>query len=139
MFCFWGNVSGVENQNNDIPVNPLYQMEFDDWWFQGYANCPNNPPVAGTYLELEAGSSKMIQLSHNIGQTTFAYNGEYVGIYPSGSNTAPYVVAGGCVNDGALHTTGISDVGGTALMIAYVSEIADVTTENLVVISVNDT
>jgi hypothetical protein len=139
MFCQWGNQTGVQNSNNNVPVYPLYQLEFEDWWFQGVWDCPSFPPEEGVFLELEAGGIKTLELSHNIAQTTLAYNGEYAGIYPNGSNYPPYPVAGGCVNDGALHTTGQSGVGGTALMISYVSEIADVTQDNLVVISVNDT
>jgi hypothetical protein len=43
---------------------------------------------------------------------------------------------GGCIIDGAMHTTGKSDAAGTAFSIAYVSDITDVTPDNLVVFTV---
>jgi hypothetical protein len=138
MFCQWGNVTGVKNTNNNLPVNPLYDMVLEDWWFQAVWDCPNFPPDDGVYLELEAGGSVMLELSHNIGQTTLSFNGQNAGIYPDGSDNTPVVLAGQqCVNDGALHTTGQSGTGGTSIAVAWVSDISQVTQDNLVVISTN--
>ena len=33
MYCR-GGLAGENNQNSNLPVNPLYQLFKQDWWFQ---------------------------------------------------------------------------------------------------------
>ena len=53
-------------------------------------------------------------------------------VHPDDMNSPP----GGCVPDGALHTSNESYAAGTAWAISYESELSAVTMENLAVFSV---
>jgi hypothetical protein len=44
MYCQNGLV-GQENMNNNLPVNPLYQLSKEDWWFQHDRGCDQAPPA----------------------------------------------------------------------------------------------
>jgi hypothetical protein len=141
MYCLGGNVTGVDDQNTELAVNPLYQKSFKDFWFQHDRGCDLVPPKAGVFLELPAGGQVTLELAHNRAQTTLSYNGKYAGEWPDGKSHPEdwngNGLPGGCIqNDGAMHTCNQSTAAGTALAISYQSNLADVTLDNLVVFSV---
>ena len=80
--------------------------------------------------------------AHNRGQTTLSFDGAFAREWPDGlshpedwnGNAFP---PENCIqDDGQLHTSNQSTAAGTALAISYVSNLQDVTIENLVVFSV---
>lgn len=141
MYCRNGTDPNVDNQNNNLPVGPLYNHTKEDWWFQHHRGCDAAPPKAGEFLELPANGDFTVELAHNRAFTTLSYNGKSVSDWPDGkqhpedwngwgTDGLPAV----CLKeDGALHTWNHSWAGGTAFAISYQSEIKDVTMENLVV------
>src|ERR1700709_560767 len=77
MYCFGGNVTGVDDPNTNTAVNPPGDLPFDQWLFQADRGCDLMPPAPGVYLELPAGETVQLQLTHNRAQTTYSYNGAY--------------------------------------------------------------
>jgi hypothetical protein len=141
MYCLGGNVTGVDDQNTELAVNPLYQKSFKDFWFQHDRGCDLAPPAPGDILELPAGGQVTLELAHNRAQTTLSYNGQYAGEWPDGKSHPEdwngNGVGDGCIqDDGAMHTYNQSSAAGTALAISYQSSLSQVTLENLVVFSV---
>ena len=142
MFCLNGTTAGVDNQNNNAPVSPLYQLSKTDWWFQHDRGCDYFPPAPGNFLEIPAGGQVTLELAHNRAQTSLSYNGAYAGEWPDGKahpedwNGNAYPPENCIHDDGAMHTSNESMAAGTALAISYVSDLRDVTIENLVVFSV---
>jgi hypothetical protein len=57
-------------QNWNVPVNPLYRLPADDWWFQHDRGCDALEPPPGEFLELPAGGTFTVELAHNKLQTT---------------------------------------------------------------------
>lgn len=139
MYCKNGNVTGVDDQNTNTCVNPLYMLPKEKWWFQADRDCPNFPPPEGEFLKIPAGGNITVELAHNRAQTTLSYDGKYTTQWPDGGqHPADWEGEnGGCVSDGALHTKNFSNTAGTAFAIAYKSKIDDVTIEDLVVFSVH--
>ncbi|KAG0645601.1 hypothetical protein D0Z07_8500 [Hyphodiscus hymeniophilus] len=135
MYCKGGNQT-TDNPNTDTAVNPLYQLPQEDWWFQHDRNCDSYPPPAGEFLEIPAGGSINVELAHNRAQTTLSFNGQFASDWPDGQDHPDdWNASPNCLSDGALHTSNESTTAGTAFAISYVSELADVTMENLVVFS----
>ncbi|KAF2475468.1 uncharacterized protein BDR25DRAFT_279546 [Lindgomyces ingoldianus] len=146
MYCRGGNDTTKDEPNTNLAVNPLYQLDKADWWFQHDRGCDAAPPAAGEFLEIPANGEFTVELAHNRAQTTLSYGGKFVSDWPdggqhpddwSGWNTdgTPAV----CLKeDGALHTYNESSAGGTAFAISYHSDIKDVTIENLVVFTTLD-
>ena len=138
MYCAFGNTTTSTDNNNNLPVNPLYNLSKADWWFQHDRGCDNAPPAEDSFLEIPAGGSFTVELAHNRAQTSLAYDGAFVSDWPDGKdhpddmNAAP----GECVPDGALHTSNQSYAAGTAFAISYQSDLSAVTLENLAVFSV---
>lgn len=142
MYCKGGNVTGVDDNNTDTAVNPLYQMIQEDWWFQHYIGCDEVPPPEGEFLELPAGGTFTVELAHNRAQTTLSYDGQFTSEWPDGQqhpeNWGGDPLDGeGCIqNDGAMHVQNQSMATGTAFAISYQSDISAVTMENLAVFTV---
>ena len=141
MYCLGGNVPGVDNPNTNTAVLPLFNLTFEDFWFQHDRGCDLVPPADGDILELPAGGNVTLELAHNRGQTTLSFNSEYAGEWPDGQphpeNWNGTGLPEGCIqNDGAMHVQNHSMAAGTALAISYQSNIQDVTLENLVVFSI---
>lgn len=137
MYCQNGT-GNVDDPNTNTPVGPLYQLSKSDWWFQHDRGCDAKPPEDGDVLSLPANGSFTVELAHNRAFTTLSYDGTLTSVWPDGKdypedrNGAP--TGEGCIqDDGALHTHNESTAAGTAFAISYVSELADVTMENLVV------
>ena len=142
MYCLNGTTPGTDNPNNDVPVRPLYQLSKTDWWFQHDRGCDQFPPATEDYLELPAGGQATLELAHNRAQTTLSFDGASAGDWPDGRshpedwNGSAYPPENCIQDDGAMHTSNESTAAGTALAISYVSNLEDVTIENLVVFSI---
>lgn len=135
MYCLEGN-SGSNNENSNDIISPLYQLPKSQWWMHAVNNCDKFPPPAGTFLELPAGGSFSGEIANNRAFTSLGFNGQYAGDWPDGT-AAPIIPSNGdCISSPLLHAHGESDAAGTAFAISYVSDIGDVTPENLVVFTV---
>jgi hypothetical protein len=146
MYCRGGADATKDEQNTNLAVNPLYNLEKEDWWFQHHRGCDAVPPKAGEFLEVPANGEFTVELAHNRAFTTLSYNGRLITDWPDGKEHPEdwngYGTDGTravCLkDDGALHTYNESSAGGTAFAISYHSEIKDVTMENLVVFTTLD-
>jgi hypothetical protein len=141
MYCLGGNVAGQDDPNTNTAVNPLYNLSFQDFWFQHDRGCDQVPPADGDILELPAGGQVTLELAHNRAQTSLSYNGQNAGEWPDGKahpeDWNGNGVGDGCIqDDGAMHTCNETTAAGTALAISYQSDLSKVTPENLVVFSV---
>ncbi|THH29416.1 hypothetical protein EUX98_g4758 [Antrodiella citrinella] len=126
----WGfNVTAQTFPYDNRPVAPLVNLTFDKWWFHGHLDYPPNP---GDYFELPAGQVATAEVACNKGATSYFASSEGGDIRSAddpcpGSPTSAY------------HTTGIDDVKGCAIAIAYKSNVSDVQPEDFAVFSVNHT
>jgi hypothetical protein len=137
MYCFGGNVTGQDNNNGYLPINPLYMLPKEQWWWQADRGCDLVPPEAGEFLEIPAGGNFTVEIAHNRAFTTLSYGGKFMSDWPDGKQHPANWNDPTCLAvDGAMHTTNQSMTGGTAFAISYNSNLADVTIENLVVFSV---
>ena len=138
MYCAFGNTTTSTNINNNLPVDPLYNLAQADWWFQHDRGCDNAPPPENSFLEIPAGGTFTVELAHNRAQTSLVNNGAGMSDWPDGQQHPDDMSGppGGCVPDGALHTSNQSYAAGTAFAISYESDLSAVTMENLAVFSV---
>lgn len=146
MYCRNGSNPAINDQNTNLAVNPLYDLEKKDWWFQHDRGCDAAPPNPGDFLELPANGEFTVELAHNRAFTTLSYEGRMATDWPDGGqhpenwngwNTDG--TAAVCLKeDGALHTYNETSAGGTAFAISYNSKMEDVTMENLVVFTTLD-
>lgn len=141
MYCLGGNVAGVDDPNTNTAVNPLFNLSFEDFWFQHDRGCDKIPPAEGDILELPAGGNVTLELAHNRGQTTLSFNGQFAGEWPDGKphpeDWSGDGIGENCIqDDGAMHVQNQTMAQGTALAISYNSNIEDVTLENLIVFSI---
>lgn len=123
------NVTDHTFPYDNRPVTPLVNLTFDQWWFHGHLDYPPNP---GDFFELPAGKVATTEIACNKGATSFFASSEGGDIRQDDSpcpNSPP----------SAYHTTGLSDVKGCALAIAYKSDVKDVRPEDFAVFSVNQT
>jgi len=104
-------------------------MTFDQWWFHGHLDYPPNP---GDIFELPAGQNVTTEIGCNKGATSFFASSEG-GDIRSGNDPCP----GSPPSE--YHTTGIDDVKGCALAIAYKNGFNDVNPADFTVFSVNQT
>ena len=138
MYCFGGPNTTVDDENTTAAVVPLFQLSQEDWWFQHDRGCDMAPPKDGDVLSLPANGQFTVELAHNRGQTTFSHNGELTSDWPDGHQHPEDWSGPGsppdCIqDDGAMHAHNESTAAGTAFAISYVSELSQVTMENLVV------
>ncbi|EIW57516.1 uncharacterized protein TRAVEDRAFT_29586 [Trametes versicolor FP-101664 SS1] len=124
------NVTDSTFSYDNRPQVPLYNMPFSQWWFHGHIDYP---PNEGDFFELEAGGTVNTVLSCDKGATIY-YNSSQGGDVGYGSDSP-------CVGapTSAYHTTGIDDVKGCALAIAYKSDVHDVQPDDFTIFSVNHT
>ncbi|KAF9056912.1 hypothetical protein BDP27DRAFT_1454267, partial [Rhodocollybia butyracea] len=134
MYCLNGTTGN--NFNSEDPVLPLYQLEFDQWWFHAVNGCNERPPDPGDVLTLPSGDSVVLELAGNQGFTSFSYNGKFATDWPNGQTYPDDLADPSCIISPNLHAQNESMAAGTALSISYQSDITEVTPENLVVISV---
>jgi hypothetical protein len=84
MYCRDG-LPGQNNQNNNLPVAPLYQLSKADWWFQHDRNCDTAPPPAREFLELPVGGNFTVEHANNQAFSTLSYDGKEVTEWPDGA------------------------------------------------------
>ena len=128
----WGfNVTQNTFPYDNRPVAPLRNMSFQEWWFHDHLSYPPNP---GDFFELPAGGNATAEIACTKDATS------YWNIAPDGGrntqdNDNP------CPGSPTLtyHTTGIDDVKGCALGIAYQANVSDVKPQDFTIFSVNQT
>jgi len=140
MYCQNGT-SGQDDQNNNIPVSPLYNLPRSQWWFQADRGCDRFPPLPGQFLDLPAGGSFTVEIANNRAFSTLSYDGRLTTQWTDGGEHPEDWRGPGnppdCIQEnGALHTNNQSMAAGTAFAISYESELNRVTMENLVVFTV---
>ncbi|KAI8980162.1 hypothetical protein BD414DRAFT_112698 [Trametes punicea] len=124
------NVTDKTFPYDNRPQVPLYNMSFDEWWFHGHIGYPPND---GDFFELEAGGEVNTILSCDKGATPY-YNSSQGGEAGYGSNSP---CPGAPMSE--YHTTGLDDVKGCMLAIAYKSDVNDVQPDDFVAFSINRT
>ncbi|KAL1949687.1 hypothetical protein VTO73DRAFT_8568 [Trametes versicolor] len=123
------NVTDHTYDYDNRPVAPLTNYTFDKWWFHGHLDHPPNP---GDFFELPVGKPATTEIGCNKGATTW-FNSSEGGDIRQGDNPCPNS------DPSAYHTTGISDVKGCALAIAYESDVTKIQPEDFTVFSINQT
>ncbi|KAI0090273.1 hypothetical protein BDY19DRAFT_1087507 [Irpex rosettiformis] len=111
------------------PVAPLINYTFDQWWFHGHLDYPPHPE---DFFELPAGQAATAEVACSKTATSYWQSSDG-GNAQQGDNPCPNS------DTSAIHTTGIDDVKGCALAIAYKSDAHDVQPEDFAVFSVNHT
>ncbi|KIK64405.1 hypothetical protein GYMLUDRAFT_161154 [Collybiopsis luxurians FD-317 M1] len=134
MWC--KNGADGNNPNSDDPVTPLYMLEQDQWWFHAVNGCNKQPPADGEILNLPAGQSITVEIAANQGKTSLSFDGQYVSAWPDGNTYPDNYNVPTCITSPNMHTENQTRAAGTALAISYVSDIDQVTQDNLVVFSV---
>ncbi|KAF8553904.1 hypothetical protein OG21DRAFT_1497392 [Imleria badia] len=129
----WGfNVSQETFSYDNRPVVPLAQMPFNEWWFHNHLAYPPNP---GDVFELPAGQNATLQIACNKGATTYYASSEGGNIQePNDPNN---VCPGSPISE--FHTTGIDDVKGCGLGIAYKSNVSEIQPADFTIFSINQT
>ncbi|KZV68185.1 hypothetical protein PENSPDRAFT_634710 [Peniophora sp. CONT] len=123
------NVSGETFPYDNRPVSPLSDMTFDKWWFHGHLAFPPHPEDV---FELPAGTNVTTQIGCNKGATDFFASSDG-GDIRNGNDPCP----GSPTSE--YHTTGIDDVKGCALAIAYKDDFNATQPEDFTVFSINQT
>ena len=130
MFGF--NVTAQTFSYDNRPVVPIKNMNFSEWWFHNHLAHPPNP---GDIFELPAGNAAVAEIACDKGATSFFASA------PGGDIREPNdpnnVCPGSPVTE--YHTTGVNDLEGCSLAIAYKSNVTDVQPEDFTVFSVNQT
>lgn len=130
MFGF--NVTDKTFPYDNRPVAPIKNMPFSQWWFHNHLDFP---PHDGDIFELPAGKPATAEIACNKGATSFFASSEGGDIRDKNN---PNNV---CPNSSseAYHTSGLNDLEGCALAIAYKSDVRAVQPEDFAVFSVNQT
>ncbi|KXN90938.1 Cell division control protein 15 [Leucoagaricus sp. SymC.cos] len=74
MYCINGTTPGVDDQNAHEIVDPLYQLNFTDWWMHHIDNCDQFPPAPGDLLEIPALGAFTVEHAANRAFTTLSSN-----------------------------------------------------------------
>ena len=126
----WGfNVTQQTFPYDNRPVAPLQNYTFDQWWFHGHLDYPPHPEDR---FQLTAGQPATLEIACNKGATTF-FNSSEGGDIRQGDNVCPNS------SPAEYHTTGINDLKGCGLAIAYKSNVSDIEPEDFTIFSVNQT
>ncbi|KAI0322552.1 hypothetical protein OF83DRAFT_1235365 [Amylostereum chailletii] len=123
------NVTQQTYSYDNRPVAPLTYYTFDQWWMHGHLD---HPPHPEDVFELPAGQNVTTEIGCNKGATSFFASSEG-GDIRQGDNPCPNSPTS------EFHTTGIDDVKGCALAIAYKDDFNAVEPEDFTVFSVNQT
>lgn len=135
MYCLNGTTPGLDDDNTNAIVDPLFNMTKADWWFHHYNSCDQFPPADGDFLELPANGEFTVELAVNRAFTTLSFGGANTGVFGDGQDYTNGLGGVDCISQLNIHTQNQSMAAGTAFAISYQSELADVTPENLVVFS----
>jgi hypothetical protein len=76
MYCENGTDPSNPNFNSNTPVNPLYNLSMQDFWFQHDRGCDAVPPPPGVFLEVPAGGEFTVELADNQAFTSLSYGGK---------------------------------------------------------------
>jgi len=132
----WG--SEPNNPNANWAVQPLEDLDFNDWWMHGPKSV-NDPPTAWNITQLPAGGTIDFEILGNKAQSSMGING-HIWTDPKRPGVSPRAIPDPWSNDGNgfanLHSPARTDVAGCALGIAYKSKIGDVKPEDFVIMSV---
>ncbi|KAF8337592.1 uncharacterized protein EI90DRAFT_3256312 [Cantharellus anzutake] len=111
------------------PVIPLMNRKFNDWWFHGLLN---DPPAADAIVQMPVGQTTMLETVCDKGASSYWNSSAGHTFVQTGDDNYPcpgYPLS-------QFHTTGINDLGGCALSIAYKSDVNQVTPDDFVIFSV---
>ncbi|CAA7260299.1 unnamed protein product [Cyclocybe aegerita] len=140
MYCLNGTTPGVDDSNTNAAVQPLFQLQESDWWFHHVNECDMFPPTKGDFLELPANGEFTVELAVNRAFTTLSYNGANTATFGDGKDHPGLGVTldgkadgDACISDPNIHTQNETMAAGTIFAISYVSDLTQVTKENLVV------
>ncbi|KAF9256181.1 hypothetical protein L218DRAFT_975456 [Marasmius fiardii PR-910] len=138
MYCLNGTRPGVDDQDNNAPVQPLFELSKSDWWMQGITKCVNFPPPAGTFLNLPANGEFTVELATNRAFTTLGWGGTRLTKFAGPINVPEdqFGKSGQCITDPNIHTINEQTAAGTVFAIAYKSDPLAVTPEELTVFTV---
>lgn len=126
------NISDGDFPYDNRPVAPLRDKSFSEWWFHNHLDHPPNP---GDFFELPAGKTATAEIACNKGATSYFASADGGDIRnPNNPNDV-------CPGSPSLvyHTSGIDDLEGCALAIAYKSDVKTVNPEDFTIFSVNHT
>ncbi|KAH7925687.1 hypothetical protein BV22DRAFT_1112159 [Leucogyrophana mollusca] len=127
MFGF--NVTQQTFSYDNRPVAPLMAMTFDQWWFHGHLGYPPHPTDV---FELPAGQNVTAEVACDKGATSY-YASSPGGNVQNGDDVCP----GSPMSE--YHTTGLDDVKGCGLAIAYKSNVSEVQPDDFTIFSINQT
>ncbi|KAJ8079713.1 hypothetical protein PM082_016534 [Marasmius tenuissimus] len=130
MYCVNGTKPGENDENNNAPVKPLFQLKRSEWWMQAITNCVNFPPADGDFLDLPANGEFTVELATNRALTSLSFNGQrattFVGPLADNVTDDTFGVCGGntgkicdCITQPNIHTQNETSAAGTAFAIAY--------------------
>jgi hypothetical protein len=85
MYCLNGNTGAVDLNSYAI-VSPLYQLDFNDWWFHHVNGCDNFPPADGDFLDLPAGGTFTVEIASNRAKTSLSYGVRDMSDWPDGNH-----------------------------------------------------
>ena len=126
------NVTAQTFDYDNRPVVPLASLTFDKWWFHNHLGYP---PHAEDVFELPAGQDVTAEIACEKGATTWYASSEGGNVQDPNDPNA--VCPGSPTSE--YHTTGLDDVKGCALAIAYKSDVSQVQPADFTVFSVNQT
>ncbi|KAF8960047.1 hypothetical protein BDZ97DRAFT_1906022 [Flammula alnicola] len=129
---FGFNVTTQTFPYDNRPVVPIKNMNFTEWWFHNHLDYP---PNAGDIFELPAGKPATAEIACNKGATSYFASSEGGDIREANN---PNDVCPGSTSE-AYHTSGINDLEGCSLAIAYKNDVQAVQPEDFTVFSVNQT
>ncbi|KAN0138966.1 hypothetical protein V8E53_003354 [Lactarius tabidus] len=114
------------------PQDPLINCTFDQWWFHGHLGYPPHP---GDIEQLPVGGTHNFEISCDKDATSYWPSG------PGGNQIDPNDPDNPCPGrpSTAIHANNISDVAGCGLAVAYKSDVSEVTPEDFVIFSINQT
>ncbi|KAJ3556862.1 hypothetical protein NP233_g11880 [Leucocoprinus birnbaumii] len=135
-YCLNGTTPGVDDENTHLIVDPLYQLNFSDWWMHHVDNCDQFPPDPGDFLEIPALGAFTVEHAANRAFTTLSYNGTNIATYPDGQDHPGLENSQECIQQPNIHTQNESMAAGSAFAISYTSNLSEVNPTNLVVFSV---
>ncbi|KAF8959239.1 hypothetical protein BDZ97DRAFT_1402066 [Flammula alnicola] len=143
MYCINGTTAGVEDEDTNSAVQPLFQLNKTDWWMHHFNGCDQFPPASGDFLELPSNGNFTVELAVNRAFTTLSYNGTRTALYGDGQDHPGLGVtlegktdANACITNPNIHTQNETMAAGTIFAISYTSDITQVTEDNLVVFTV---